>query len=188
MKEVEFQIEDINEANLQDIPESCRCCVYWEFPEKFEKVKDKKTNEQERSELEKKKREWFVQVLKEFGTCGKIIYHKGKAVAYAQFAPSERLPKTRSYESKPVGKLEEGIVFLTCLFITDDKFRQSGLNEALLRNVIDELRRRGFRGVETFARRGEPDNPSGPLEFYIKNGFIIKDKTDDEFPLMQLLL
>lgn len=45
--------------------------------------------------------------------------------------------------------------------------------------------RLGLRAVETFARRGSPNNPSGPLEFYLKQGF--KVKADDEFlPLLRL--
>jgi len=188
LKEIEFAIEDLKEANLGDIPESCRGCVYWEFPQEFEKVKEEKAEAQKKWELEQKKREWFVQTLKEFRTCGKIVYYNGKPVAYAQFAPSARLPKTGHYESQPVGKLEEGVVFLSCLYIADKRLRGKGLGEALLKNIIDELKRRGFKAVETFARRGDSNNPSGPLEFYIKNGFIIKDKTNPEYPLMQLFL
>jgi len=188
LKEIEVQIEDITEANLQDIPESCRGCVYWEFPQEFDKVREEKAEAQKKSELEQKKREWFVQTLKEFGTCGKIVYYNGKPVAYAQFAPSERLPNTGHYESKPVGKLEERVVFLSCLYIADETLRGKGLGEALLKKIIDDLKRRGFKAVETFARRGDSNNPSGPLEFYIKNGFIIKDKTNPEYPLVQLYL
>jgi len=184
----EVKIEDMTEANLGDIPESCRGCVYWEFPQEFDRVKKEKMEAQKKLELEQKKREWFVQTLQEFGTCGKIVYHKGKPVAYAQFASSVRLPNFSSYESQPVGKLEEGVVFLSCLYVADRALRGKGLGEALLKNVLEDLRRRGFKAVETFARRGDSRNPSGPLEFYIKNGFIIKDKTNPEFPLMRLFL
>jgi len=188
LKETEVQIEDIKEANLGDIPESCRGCVYWEFPEEFDKAKEEKTETQRRLEFEEKKREWFVQTLKEFGTCGKIVYYNGRPVAYAQFAPSVRLPNIGYYESKPVGKLEDGVVFLSCLYIADETLRGKGLGEALLKNIIDDLKGRGFRALETFARRGNSENPSGPLEFYIKNGFIIKNKTNPEYPLVQLYL
>jgi len=190
LEEIEFEvdIEDITEANLDDIPESCRGCVYWEFPQEFDEVRKEKMEAQKKSELEQKKREWFVQTLKEFGTCGKIVYYNGKSVAYAQFAPSARLPNISSYGFQPVGKLEEGVVFLSCLYIADETLRGKGLGEALLKNIIEDLRRRGFKAVETFARRGDSNNPSGPLGFYIKNGFIIKDKTNPEYPLMRLFL
>jgi len=185
---MEVQIADITEANLQDIPESCRACVYWEFPEEYEKAKEEKTETQKRLEFEEKKRGWFVQTLKEFGTCGKIVYCNDKPVAYAQFAPSVRLPKINAHGSNPVGKPEDGVVFLSCLFVADSSIRGKGLGKALLINIVDDLRRRGFKAVETFARRGNPNNPSGPFEFYIKNGFIFKDATNPEFPLMSLFL
>jgi len=188
LTEIEFQIEDIRETNLQDIPESCRGCLYWEFPDEFEKAKREKTEAEKKSEFEEKKREWFVQTLKEFGTCGKIVYYEGKPVAYAQYAPSVRIPNINAYESKPVGKLEDGVIFLSCLYITDKRLRGRRLGETLLQNIIDDLKRRGFKAVETIARRGDSNSPSGPLEFYIKNGFIIKDKTNPEYPLMALFL
>jgi len=187
-EEIKFDIVDITEASLGDIPETCKGCVYWEFPKELDKAREEKVEEQKKSEFEQKKRKWFVQTLKEFGTCGKIAYYNGKPVAYAQFAPSERLPNTSAYESQPLGKLEEGVVFLSCLYIVDKTMRGKGLGEALLQNIIEDLKRRGFKALETFARRGNPVNPSGPLEFYVKNGFIIKDKTNPEFPLMKLYL
>jgi len=183
--EIEVNIEDIKEANLKDIPEICRGCVYWEFPEDFEKKKD---DRQKKWELEAKKREWFQQTIKEFGTCGKIVYHNGSPIAYAQYAPSERLPSIKEYESKPVGKLEEAVVFLSCLFIVDESMRGRGIGKLLLQNIIEDLRRRGFRAIETFASRSDVENPSGPVAFYIRNGFHIKDKTNPEFPLMRFYL
>lgn len=183
-----FTIKGVTEASLADIPEPCRSCVYWEFPEDFEKAKEEKTESRKKLEFEGKKRGWFVKTVKEFGTCGKIAYCDGRPVAYAQFAPSEVLPNTAHYESQPVGKSEEGVVFLSCLYIANGELRGKGLGKALLENIIEDLRRRGFKVIETFARKGNSDNPSGPLEFYIKKGFAVKDQTNPEFPLVRISL
>jgi len=182
---IEVNIEDIRKSNLKDIPEPCRGCVYWEFPENFRKGEGDSTK---KWELEAKKREWFEQTIKDFGTCGKIVYNEGKPIAYAQYASSTSLPNISIYESKPVGKPEEGVVFLSCLYITDETMRGQGIGELLLQNIIEELRRRGFKAIETFASRSEADNPSGPMMFYIRNGFHIKDQTNPEFPLMRFYL
>ena len=139
-------------------------------------------------EFERKKRNWFVKTMKEFRTCGKIVYHEGKPVAYAQYAPSETLPNVTTYNSKVVGTRKEGVVFLSCLYVTDKAMRGRGLGKALLKTIVEELKNRGFKAVQTFARRGSPENPSGPLEFYIKNGFVIKDNTNPEYPLVILYL
>lgn len=49
-----------------------------------------------------------------------------------------------------------------CLFIPQEEFRKLGLGSQLLHNIIDDLRRKGIKAVETFARKSKPDNPSGP--------------------------
>jgi len=182
---IEIEIEDIRKANLREIPESCRGCVYWESPSDFEKSKG---DAQKKAELEAKKREWFEKTLEEFGSCGKIVYSDGKPIAYAQYSSSERLPNISSYESKSVGKLKEGVVFLSCLYVADETMRDKGIGEQLLQNIIEDLRRRGFKAIETFACRTSANNPSGPMAFYVKNGFHIKDKTNAAFPLMRLFL
>ena len=184
-EKIEVDIEDIRKSNLNDIPESCRGCVYWEFPEDFEKSKD---DPQRKAVLAVKKREWFEKTLDEFGTCGRIVYHEGAPIAYAQYAPSSRLPNIKEYESKSVGKPEESVVFLSCLYVTDESMRERGIGEMLLQNIIEDLRRRGFKAIETFARRGQEDNPSGPMAFYVKNGFHVKDNSNPEFPLMRIFL
>jgi GNAT superfamily N-acetyltransferase len=188
LRNLESSIRDITKANLIDIPTCCKGCVYWEFPDEFDKTEQGKAEPQTRIELEQKKREWFLRTMNEFGTCGKVVYCDDKPVAYAQFAPSERLPNTGHYKSHFVSKLEEGVVFLSCLYVVDKESRRKGIGEALLRNIIDDLRRRGFKSVETFARRANSNNPSGPLEFYTRNGFVIKDQTNLEFPLVTFFL
>ncbi len=42
-----------------------------------------------------------------------------------------------------------------------------------------------MKALETFARRGDPENPSGPVDFYLTNGFKVRND-DLEFPLMRL--
>ena len=118
----------------------------------------------------------------------KIVYQRGKPIGYAQYAPAARLPNIKDYEAKAAGKLEEGVVFLSCLFISSEAMRDKAVGKALLQSVMEDLRRRGFKALETFVRRSEAGNPSGPMKFYVKNGFHVKDNTDPEFPLMRLYL
>jgi len=175
-------VKSITRENLDDIPEPCRSCVYWEFPEDSEKAKLLK------SELVKKKKEWFLQTLREFGNCGKIAYQNKAPVGYAQYAPFNRLPQASNYKSGPLGRIENGTVFLSCLYISEERQRGKGVGTKLLNTIITDLRDRGFKAIETFALRGSPNNPSGPIEFYSKKGFHIKDETNPEFPLVKLEL
>ena len=179
-------IKDIAESNLNDIPEVCSYCIYWSFPEEFEKIKSELAKRKQ--ELTAKKRLWILQTLKEFGSCGKILYHNNVPVGYAEYGPSHCFPRINEYESQPIGKMEEGVVFLSCLYIADENFRGKGHGEKLLDNVVADLKRRGFKTVETYARKGSPENPSGPVELYTKKGFYIKNKANPEFPIVGLNL
>jgi len=183
-----LNILDITETTLADIPEPCKACIYWEFPDDFDKANEQKSRLERRLEFERKKHEWFVNTIREFGTCGKIAYIEGRPVAYAQFAPPQRLPNTAHYESHSIGKLEEGVIFLSCLYVADKELRGKGIGKTMLSSIIHNLKKRGLKAVETFARKGNSDNPSGSLEFYIKNGFTIKDQTNVEFPLVRITL
>jgi len=180
-------IRDVTPENLGDIPSFgekgfCRSCLYWESPEDF----NNRFDPERKKEFVRKKREWFLQTLREFGNCGKIVYYKEVPVGYAQYAPASLLPNVSSYKSGPVGTREDGVAFLSCLYLGDEAPRGRGIGTKLLNSIIADLRRRGFRALETFARRGSANNPSGPVEFYLKNGFYIKDETDPEFPRVRL--
>ena len=181
---METVIKDITESNLNDIPEICSYCIYWSFPEEFERLKSELSKKKQ--ELIAKKRLWILQTLKQFGSCGKILYHNNVPVGYAEYGPPSRFPNIKEYKSQPVGKIDDGVVFLSCLYIADENLRGKGLGEKLLDNIIADLKRRGFKAVETFALRGSPNNPSGPVELYLKKGFHIKDETNPKFPIVRL--
>jgi len=172
-----IEIVNLTGENLKDAPVCCKYCLYWEFPDEcIEPAKEQK------KDVMRKKLEWLRSVNNEFGNCGKIVYVDGKSIGYAQYAPPRYLPNSLSYDSGPPS---DNAVLISCLFILQKDFRKLKLGSKLLHNIIDELRKRGIKAVETFARKRNPENPSGPVEFYLKNGFRI-DKDDKEFPLMRL--
>jgi ribosomal protein S18 acetylase RimI-like enzyme len=107
-------------------------------------------------------------------------------VAYAQFAPRNLLPQTENYGSSLLGRVEDEIIFLSCLFISKPEYREMGLGSKVLESVISTLKLRGFKKIETIAREGSQNNPSGPVEFYLKHGFQIKEKLAQNFALMSL--
>jgi GNAT superfamily N-acetyltransferase len=180
------EIKDITESNLIEIPHVCRCCLYWGLSEESEKTKiEPSKNERE---LEGKKKKWILQTLKEFGVCGKILFYQGVSVGYAEYGPSNRFLNIREYQSQPIGKIEENVVFLSCLYIANKDLRGKGLGKKLLDSITDDLKKRGYGVIETFARRDSANNPSGPVEFYLKNGFQIKNENDPEFPILRLNL
>jgi GNAT superfamily N-acetyltransferase len=177
-----MKILDLTEQNLGKAPEweaypfSCKYCLYWEYPElSFDPAAG--VSEGEFS----KKLAWLRRVRKEWGSCGKLLFVGNEVVGYAQYAPARFLPGAREY---PAGPVSEDAVLLACLFIPKPKFRGKGLGSLLLEAILEELSARGIQAVETFARRGSAENPSGPVEFYLRHGFsVLRD--DPEFPLLR---
>ncbi|MEO0183349.1 MAG: GNAT family N-acetyltransferase [candidate division WOR-3 bacterium] len=181
---VQIKIANLTLKNLNNAPEwdshpySCKYCIYWEYPE--ECIDPEKENKEENLQ---KKINWVKNTLNKFGNCGKILYVDKKPVGYAQYAPPEFLPNSFRYPVKP----DDDAVLISCLFIVQKDFRRMGLGRKLLQSIIDDLSRRKIKAVETFARKDNPENPSGPIDFYLKNGFKIYKK-DKGFPLMRLEL
>lgn len=180
-----IEIVNITEQNLLDAPEwqghpfSCKFCLSWEFPEEcpdpMAEVKEERL---------KRKQEWLRQVNQEFGNCGKLVYVDRKAVGFAEFAPARFLPNAAEYQSGPVS---DDAVLIPCLFIPEKKYQHRGLGSMLVQNILNELRSRGIKAVETFSRKSSSANPSGPVEFWQKHGFAILHD-DPEFPLLRLEL
>jgi len=183
---VNVSIKDITEENLGDIPEPCRSCLYWETP-LFEQSKQKGLPTEE-VQCEAMKATWFLKTLKEFGNCGKILYVDDKPIGYTQYSTANRLPNTRQYGAEKLGRAEENVVFISCLYISDENFRGKGLGKRLLDEVVVDLKKRGFKAVETFARRSSANNPSGPIELYLKKDFQIREEIDSDFSLVRLNL
>ncbi len=179
---MKVSIKDITPQNVKDIPEPCRTCLYWEA------LGGKQPSQTEKARYVEEKAAWFLKMLHAFGSCGKILYVDGKPVGYAQYSTAEGLPNAREYGAEKLGTAEENVAFISCLYIADASLRGKGLGEKLLNEVIADLKRRGFKAVETFARRSWANNPSGPIEFYLRRGFKVKEelKTDPDFALMRL--
>ena len=170
-----LKIESANESDFGDIPNPCRQCLYWQTSEPFDEKMLK-------PEMAQKKREWFDKVAKEFGSCIKIAYFNDVPIGFIQYAPAKFFPCVKEYASGPPS---EDAVFIACLYITNKETRGKGLGTSMLENLIVELKERGFKAAETFARKSSGDNPSGPLKLYLKRDFkIINDKGD--FPLVRL--
>jgi len=170
-----FKIERLSGDNFRDIP--CGHCLYWQTFGPF--------NEKElKPEMMHRKREWFNKAIREFGNCGFIAYLDGVPIGFIQYALTRFFPRVKDYASGPSS---EDAVFLTCLYISDENSRGRGLGTLMLEKLIAELRKRKFKAVETFARKNSENNPSGPLELYLKHNFEINNDRD-EFPLVRFEL
>jgi GNAT superfamily N-acetyltransferase len=170
-----LKIENVDEENFQDIPSQCKCCLYWQTNGEF-------GPEMLKPEMEQKKREWFSKVSKEFGNSLKIVYFNDMPVGFMQFALARFFPRVKEYEAGPPS---DDAAFIACLYIASKEMRGKGFGTMMLKDLVAELKKRGFKAIETFARKSSVDNPSGPLKLYMKHNFKMKSEKDD-FPLLRL--
>lgn len=146
--------------NLKDIPSGCSGCLYWESVEKAKIGFGGK----KQTVL---KEEWYSTTLMEWGVCGKILYQDSEMLAYAQYAPQAYFPQIKFY---PFGAPSSDAIFLSCLYVVPS-LRGKGLGKILLQSIESDLYKRNYRALETYAGLTDKKNPSGPLDFYLKNGF-----------------
>jgi len=172
-----FKIERVNENNFKNIPNPCRYCLYWQTEGSF-------GEEMLKPEMEHEKLKWFNKVNSEFGSCITLAYLDRVPIGFIQYAPTEFFPRVKDYASGPPS---QDAIFLACLYITSKEERGKGLGTSMLEDFIAKLKERGFKAIETFARKTSADNPSGPLKLYLKRNFKIKNDEDD-FPLVRLEL
>jgi GNAT superfamily N-acetyltransferase len=159
---------------LPERPGSCRTCLYWESPPAF-------LGGESAANLPDS-RQWYAQVLKEFGPCGKLALEGEEVVGWARYAPAIYFEEAFSFYKYPVTPYSD-IAFLACLLVAPGK-RGQGVGTALLEAVCEDLKLRRHNGVETIVRRGSDGNPSGPIDFYLHRGFFIR-RDDGVFPLLR---
>ena len=178
---MKIKLSYITEKKLKELPEwtgfpySCKYCSYWESPQEFQaRGKD------EIRKLMKTKSRWLKNVRNDFGECATIMHINDKPVGYSQFSPPEFLPNLMNYPLFP----NPDAILISCLFIFENKNRRKEFGTVFLNAVAENLENRNIHAIETLARKSSPQNPAGPIEFYLKNEFIIY-KDDKEFPLMR---
>jgi len=163
---------DLSPRDLSDVFDLCGC-IYWELPEQFEKRPGKD-----------RMRELLAEWLSKHGAghpLGKVARQGKEVRGFVRFGPPELYPQSLRYSSGPVS---QDALLVTCLFVAKP-YRGSGIARRLL-SLTEEAatNRYAYSAVEAFARKGSANNPSGPVELYLKCGYeVLRD--DGEFPLMR---
>ena len=167
---VKIDIRDIDDQTFNDLLPECKGCLYWEAPGKFgEDIRyEHKLPKDESTEI---KRGWFNTTRGIMGSCGKIIYDDGNAVGYAQYARPHFLENATEYSRELFPPSPEAIL-LSCLYV-QTVHQGKGLGTRLLQAIIEDLRQRGYKALETYSRDDSPNNCSGPTTLYLENGFKI---------------
>lgn len=148
----------------------CRACLFWELdPVRRRRLPAGQTV--------REKEAWLSQVLREWGSCGRIAVVDDRSVGYAIYVPSRYAPGAHSFPTAPVS---EDAVLLTTVWI-DPRHAGGGLGRMLVQGVAADLVRRGgpkggIRAIEAFGDVGPASGLHGsrcaaPAEFLARVGF-----------------
>jgi hypothetical protein len=153
---------------LEDLPRSCRGCVYWEL----DPVAAERACASGDPGLEKEA--WVSQTLLEWGSCGKIAYVDGMPAGYVTYAPPAYVPRSNAFPTSPISP--DAVVLMTAHIVPS--FAGGGLGRMMVQTMARDLTKRGIKAIEAFgdAKFGEydPDLPTGcvtPADFFVSVGF-----------------
>lgn len=151
---------------LDALDAPCRTCLFWER----EPVHRQRLDADERAQ---EKEAWVSEVLREWGSCGRVALVDGQPVGYLVYAPASYVPGAGAFPTAPVSA---DAVLLTTAWVRPDHAR-SGIGRLLVQAMARDLvGRDGIRAVEAFARTGRP-GPGRipdcvvPAEFLARVGF-----------------
>jgi GNAT superfamily N-acetyltransferase len=125
--------------NLAELPSTCANCVFWEHPAvRRAQVCDDAAEE---------KAAWLSEVLREWGSCGRIVYVDEEPVGHLIWAPPVWVPGADGFATAPVSN---DAVLLTTGYVAPSQ-RGFGVGRLLIQAMAkDLLTRGGIRAVEAF--------------------------------------
>lgn len=115
---------------------------------------------------------------------GYLLYDGDNPVGWCQCGPRDQWHKLRlEYKLEP----DPEAYAITC-FVINPKYREIGLGNFMLQEILKDLKAKGVRYVQAFPRRGEDlavdDLWTGPEKFFQNAEFtLIKD--DPKYPIYQ---
>ncbi|MGD9959876.1 N-acetyltransferase family protein [Nocardioides sp.] len=147
---------------LADLPTACRACLFWEL----DPVRRQRVPSQDAAE---EKQGWVSEVLREWGSCGRVALVDDMVVGYVIYAPAPYVPGADSFPTAPVSA---DAVVMTTLYV-DPAHRHGGIGRLLVQGMArDLIQRGGIRAVEAFTdTRGRSGHCMVPTEFCRRVGF-----------------
>ncbi|UDY23577.1 GNAT family N-acetyltransferase [Nocardioides sp. Kera G14] len=152
---------------FEELGAPCRSCLFWEL------------DPVRRAQLDgdgaaTEKDAWISEVLREWGSCGRVAVVDDRPVGYVVYVPPAFAPGAGAYPTAPVSP---DAVLLTTLWIAPG-WRDAGIGRLLIQGMARDLLQRGgsIRAVEAFGDKGLASRLHGsrcaaPEQFLARVGF-----------------
>lgn len=161
---------------LEDLPEACRSCVFWEAGGH---------RQGPTAEGQAGKEAWWRATELEWGIPGKGVYMDEQLTGYVLYGPAEHFARIRASGKTP----SDDALLLATLWVHPEH-RDGGIARTLLQVALREAARRGLRAVEAVAVRADDPAPwrcMVPASFLLAHGFAVRQE-DPLHPLLRLEL
>lgn len=165
MRGVGREVFSLTLDRLQDLPEPCVSCIFWEIDPALaaESIAG--------GDPGLDKESWLSSVLLQWGSVGQIGYVDGVPAGYITYAPPYAVPRAVAFPTAPVSA--DAVLLMTARVIPE--FAGQGLGRVLIQVAAKDVMRRGVRAVEAFGYQGNPDSPKAacviPAKFLTAVGF-----------------
>ena len=143
--------------HLAQLEGPCRACLFWQLdPVSRDRVDDEVAATE--------KEAWVSQVLRDWGSCGRVVLVDDRPVGYLIYAPEAFVPGAGAFPTAPVSP---DAVLLTNVWV-HPSHAGGGLGRMLVQGMArDLIKRGGIKAVEAFGdtrgpgRRGSCVVPCG---------------------------
>ena len=165
MRGVGREVFSLTLDRLQDLPDPCVSCIFWELDPALA------AESMAGGEPGLDKESWLSSALLEWGSVGQIAYVDGVPAGYITYAPPYLVPRAAAFPTAPVAA--DAVILMATRVVPD--FAGQGLGRVLIQGAAKDVMRRGIRAVEAFGYLGEPDSPKAgcviPAKFLTAVGF-----------------
>ena len=147
---------------LGDLGASCRTCLFWELDPVRRGRLDRP------AACAEEKDAWLSEVLREWGSCGRVALVDDRPVGYVVYAPAAFVPGADGFPTAPVSP---DAVLLTTVYV-DPAYAGGGLGRMLVQGMASDLiGRGGIRAVEAFGDQRGTRRCVVPADFLGSVGF-----------------
>ncbi len=150
--------------HLAQLEGPCRSCLFWQLdPVSRARIGD--------DDAVTEKEAWVSQVLRDWGSCGRVALVDDRPVGYVIYAPTAFVPGAAAFPTAPVSS---DAVLLTNVWVHPDH-AGGGLGRMLVQGMArDLIKRGGIRAIEAFGDNrgpGRRDTCVVPTDFLGSVGF-----------------
>jgi GNAT superfamily N-acetyltransferase len=153
------RIVDITAEVLDDLPDPCRGCAFWEGgPGNHDGVRhnghcDGDLNGGLAAEIaqEAVKESWVRSTTTAWGPCGRLVYVDDVPAGFLMYAPPAYVPRAAAFPTSPIAS--DAVLLMTARVVPP--YVGQGLGRVLFQSAAKELTRRGVRAIEAYGSRQE---------------------------------